>query len=464
MQARRSRIAALGVATLLAALAVLATVPTAAASGTQGLSAVDSDTCQKPPPRDDDTIHVLGCLTDNREQPPTPVSGVEVDVQDDAGESIGEGVSDEQGIFDVTLPGTAVDNLGESYTIKIDTDTLPDKTSLVNEERTSLTIRITTDADIFVTFPIGDERAAGPGTATRILQLAVGGITFSLLLALAALGLSLIFGTTGLTNFAHGELVTFGAIAALAVDRLPGEIRIGGTNVTVLTAVVAAFIVGGLFGYLQDKGMWSPLRRRGTGLVAMMIITIGMSIFLRSLYQYFIGGGNYSYSQYTTAKPFSIGPVLLTSTEIGVSLIALAVLVVAGLVLQRTRLGKAIRAVADNPALASASGINVETVISRVWIGGAALAGLSGVGLGLTQGFNYQFGFKILLLIFAAVVLGGLGTIWGALVGSFVIGLLVEVSTIVVPAELKFVSALVVLIVVLVVRPQGILGRRERIG
>ena len=156
--------------------------------------------------------------------------------------------------------------------------------------------------------------------------------------------------------------------------------------------------------------------------------------------------------------------MLITPLQVGVSLVSLAVLVVASLMLQRTRLGKATRAVADNPALAAASGINVDRVIRLVWIGGAALAGLSGVGLGLTQGFNYQFGFKILLLIFAAVVLGGLGTIWGALVGSFVIGILIEVSTIIVPAELKYVSALAVLIIVLVVRPQGILGRRERIG
>ena len=145
-------------------------------------------------------------------------------------------------------------------------------------------------------------------------------------------------------------------------------------------------------------------------------------------------------------------------------MVALAVLVAAGLALARTRLGKAIRAVADNPALASASGINVERVIRLVWIGGAALAGLSGVRLGLTQGFNFQIGFKILLLIFAAVTLGGLGTIWGALVGSFVVGILIEVSTLVVPAELKYVSALGVLIIVLLVRPQGILGRRERVG
>jgi len=460
MQVRHTRVVAL-IAAMCVAFMVVVTMSTASAAT---VPSADGSTCERPPARDDDTIHMLGCLTDNREKPPAPVSGVEVSVEDESGAVVGEGTSNEQGVFDIPLPGTATDNLGKSFTIQIDTETLPDNTSLVDEKRTSLTSRITTDADIFVTFPIGEQSAAGAGTATQFLQLAVGGITFSLLLALAALGLSLIFGTTGLTNFAHGELVTFGAIAALAVDRLPGDISIGGANVTVITAVVAAFIVSGLFGWIQDKGMWSPLRRRSTGLVAMMIITIGMSIFLRSLYQYFIGGSNYSYSQYTATDPYSVGPVLITPLQIGVSLVALAVLVVASLMLQRTRLGKATRAVADNPALAAASGINVDRVIRLVWTGGAALAGLSGVGLGLTQGFNYQFGFKILLLIFAAVVLGGLGTIWGALVGSFVIGLLIEVSTIIVPAELKYVSALVVLIIVLVVRPQGILGRRERIG
>jgi len=131
---------------------------------------------------------------------------------------------------------------------------------------------------------------------------------------------------------------------------------------------------------------------------------------------------------------------------------------------QRTKIGKATRAVADNPALASSSGINVDGVISVVWSVGAGLAGLSGVLLGMTQGFDYQVGFKILLLVFAAVVLGGLGSVWGALLGSFIIGIFIEVSTLFIPAELKFVGALVVLILVLLVRPQGLLGRAERVG
>ena len=170
-----------------------------------------AETCTKPPPSKGDSIHMIGCLTDNRDKPPSPVADVAVTVEDESGKVVGKDTSDEQGVFDVTLPGTSVDNLGKSFTIKIDTETLPKGTSLVDEKKTSLTSRITTDADIFVTFPIGEESAAGAGKVTQFLQLAVGGITFSLLLALAALGLSLIFGTTGLTNFAHGELVTFGA-------------------------------------------------------------------------------------------------------------------------------------------------------------------------------------------------------------------------------------------------------------
>ncbi|MBA2559497.1 MAG: branched-chain amino acid ABC transporter permease, partial [Propionibacteriales bacterium] len=157
-------------------------------------------------------------------------------------------------------------------------------------------------------------------------------------------------------------------------------------------------------------------------------------------------------------------PVLITPKDLLVSLVAIIVLVLVTLALQKTRIGKATRAVADNPALASSSGINVDYVISIVWIGGAALAGLSGFLLGMTQGFDFQLGFKILLLVFAAVTLGGLGTIWGALLGSLVVGIFIEVSTLVIPAELKFAGALAVLIVVLLVRPQGLLGRAERVG
>ncbi len=129
------------------------------------------------------------------------------------------------------------------------------------------------------------------------------------------------------------------------------------------------------------------------------------------------------------------------------------------------------RAVSDNPALSASSGMRVDGVISSVWILGTALTGLSGVLLAINQQVNFQMGFKVLLLVFAAVTLGGLGTIWGALLGSLVIGLMVEVGPVItlwgwhpVPASIKDVGALVVMILILLVRPQGLLGRAQRIG
>jgi len=134
------------------------------------------------------------------------------------------------------------------------------------------------------------------------------------------------------------------------------------------------------------------------------------------------------------------------------------------LVLSKTRLGKATRAVSDNPSLAAGAGINVERVITFVWVIGAALAGLGGTLLGFTQQVSFQMGFQILLLVFAAVTLGGLGTISGAIFGSLVVGLFIQLTTLIIPTELKNVGALLVLIVILLVRPYGLLGRRERVG
>ncbi|HET6625571.1 MAG TPA: branched-chain amino acid ABC transporter permease [Nocardioidaceae bacterium] len=440
---------------LMAVFAAVAMTGTAQASTATGASVVTAE---------DDTINIRGKLVDTREKPPKPVEGVKISVTDDAGKPVGEATSGADGTFAVPLPGGAAEVVGETYTINIDTETLPEGTALRNPKQVSLQQQIKLSSDVFVTFPIGDLPNPPVGKAVQGLQLAVGGLVFSLLLAMAALGLSMIFGTTGLTNFAHGELITFGAIVAFSVDRIPGDIVVGGTNITMVTAIAAALVVSTLFGWGQDKMLWKPLRNRGTGLIAAMIVSIGFSIFLRNVFQYFAGAANHNYSQWTSPKPWEIGPILITPKDVGVIIFSAIVLTAVILAVQRTRLGKATRAVADNPALASSSGINVDRVISVVWAVGAGLAGLSGVLLGMTQGFDYQVGFKILLLVFAAVVLGGLGTIWGALVGSFIIGIFIEVSTLFVPAELKFVGALVVLILVLLVRPQGLLGRAERVG
>lgn len=451
MRVRVSRIAALALMSLFAVLLTFG--PAQAATPSAGPVATSEE---------DSVIDVKGKLVDTREKPPAPVEGVEISVEDDAGEVVGTATSDADGLFSIPL-GEDIDVVGETYTIKLDEETLPEGTELRDPEQVELKRQVRISADISVTFPIG-EATTGTGLGVRALQLAVGGLVFSLLLAMAALGLSMIFGTTGLTNFAHGELITFGALVALFIDRLPGDITVGGTNITMVTAVAVALVISTLFGWTQDKVLWKPLRRRGTGLIAAMIVSIGLSIFLRNLYQYFAGAGNHNYSQWTSPAPWQIGQVSITPKDVGVIVFATLVLVIVTLAIQKTRLGKATRAVSDNPALAASSGINVDRVISVVWAVGAGLAGLSGVLLGMTQGFDYQVGFKILLLVFAAVVLGGLGTVWGAILGSFIIGIFIEVSTLFVPAELKFVGALLVLILALLFRPQGLLGRAERVG
>lgn len=417
--------------------------------------------CALVKPTDDDTISILGRICDRREQPPIAVPGVAVSVEDEDGNVVGEATSGEDGTFVVDLPGQPIELLGHSFTVILDESTLPEGTK---PEITSRTLAINIDNDQTVIFPVGDAGPPKPGKFTEALQLMVGGLVFSVLLAMAALGLSMIFGTTGLTNFAHGELVTFGALVAFFVDRLPGRIEVFGAEITVILGVVAAFLVGGAFGWLNDNALWRPLRRRGTGLIAMMIVSIGLSLFLRNIFQYFAGAQQRNYSQYGAVTPWEIGDILLTPKELVVILLGLTVLVMTTSLLQFTRLGKATRAVSDNPGLASATGINVERVIGTVWIGGAALAALAGALLGVTQGFDFQIGFRILLLMFAAVVLGGLGTIWGAILGAFVIGLFTELSTLYVDPEFKFVGALLLLIVILLIRPQGLLGRAQRIG
>ncbi len=461
MQTGLRRIAGLLLAVVVATLGVVSTANAAAAS--PGASEGDAPACVLPKTTDDETISIIGRICDTRESPQAPVEGVDIAVEDEGGKVVGEATTAADGTFTIPLPGSTIDNLGKTFTVKIDEESMPEGAALRNPDDVDRPVKINLDNDVSVTFPVG-EAAGGEGTGTQALQLFVGGIVFSVLLAMAALGLSMIFGTTGLTNFAHGELITFGALVAYFVDQVPGAIRIAGVNLTVVIAVLIAFIASGAFGFLNDKALWKPLRMRGTGVIAMMIVSIGLSIFLRNLFQYLAGGQNHNYSQYSAVTPWEIGPVLLTPKDLAVALVGIAVLVAVSLLLQYTRIGKATRAVADNPALASSSGINVERVIAVVWTGGAALAGLSGALLGLTQGFDYQLGFKLLLLVFAAVVLGGLGTIWGAMLGAFIIGIFIEVSTLFVPAELKFVGALVVLIAVLLIRPQGLLGKAQRVG
>lgn len=383
---------------------------------------------------------------------PAPVPGVSISVEDQDGTEVGSSTSDAVGAVYIPIPGNG------TYTVRLDPETLPDGAVLTGDKSTTHKVQVLISGGKFVQFTIGYERPQGAGFFSKLKDNVLSGVKSGLIIALAALGLSMIFGTTGLTNFAHGELVTFGALAAYFFN-----VTIG---LPLILAGLLAMVAGGVFGYAQDAVLWRPLRKRGTGVVAMMIVSIGLGLFLRSIYQYYFGGARRTLRQYVNQRERSYGPFDLAPKEVAIIVIAVVVIALVCIAIARTRIGKAMRAVADNPALAASSGMRVDGVISVVWIVGTALTALSGTLLALDQQVDFQSGFRILLLVFAAVTLGGLGTVWGALIGSIVIGIFVEVGPQLfgVPQSIKEVGALGVLILILLIRPQGILGRAQRVG
>lgn len=396
---------------------------------------------------------VSGTLRNSAEDN-APVVGVEVTATPQDGEAV-TATSDADGRFEIKVPVPADGRV--PVTIELNTDTLPDGVGLRTEGDSSRTVSLGDGQVQPILFAIGPDTRNVSTWVDQVPQLLWNGILFGLVMAMGALGLSMVFGTTGLTNFAHGELVTFGALITYMGNAVMG--------LPFVVSVVLAVVLGAAFGWLQDTGLWRPLRRRGTGLIAMMIVSIGLQFFLRNLFQYFTGGRTMNYDDYITpsGRDF-MGLFSYTSRDVMIMVVSILVIVIVTLALSRTRLGRATRAVSDNPALASSTGINVDRVVSLVWIVGTALAALSGSFLAFSLGVTFQIGQLVLLLLFAAVTVGGLGSVWGALIGALIIGVLIEISTLVIPTDLKNAGAMVLLIVILLVRPQGLLGRKERIG
>ncbi|MCA0143504.1 branched-chain amino acid ABC transporter permease [Blastococcus sp. LR1] len=377
-----------------------------------------------------------------------PIEGIGVTVTTTAGEDVDEVETDEDGRWAVDLPGAG------QYTVSIDADDLPDGVELAGEASRTVTVDDGRRQAVIIGLEDGS-RGSGGGNIQAV-QLLVDGIRFGLLIAMAAVGLSLIFGTTGLTNFAHGELVTIGAVAGWYINVS------GGVNLIVAT--VLAMVVGAAVGALNELALWRPLRRRGTGLIAALVVSIGLSLLLRYLIQIVYGGRSSPYQGFSGGRAVDYGPFTMTNADLASVIISIVVLVLVAVMLQRTKIGKAMRAVSDNRDLAASSGIDVNRVILVVWMMGGALAALGGVLLGLSDQVQWDMGFRLLLLMFAGVTLGGLGTAYGALVGSLIVGVFVQMSTLVIPNDVKYVGGLLLLIVILVIRPQGILGSRARIG
>jgi branched-chain amino acid transport system permease protein len=379
----------------------------------------------------------------------TALEGVRIVVS--GGGYTAETVTDADGKWLIGVPEKA------GYSVSLDQATLPAGIAVIEEGGADQSVEIGPSGAVTKNFFIGEGERIVVSMFDQVIARIIYGLNFGLMLGLASVGLSLVFGTTGLSNFAHAEMVTFGAITAFFLG--------GILALPIWIAIPAAVLISGLMGWGLDSGLWRPLRRRGLGLVQLMIVSIGLSLAVRYLFQFFVGGGTNQLPGFDAPKIKLFGATSLSVIDIASMVLSLVVIIAFAWWLMNTQTGKATRAISDNPDLAAASGIDVDRVIRTVWIVAAGLAGLAGVLWAYFRpGIKWDMGAQILLLIFAAVTLGGLGTAFGALFGALVVGMLVEVSSLVIPSDLKYVGALVVLIVILLVRPQGILGRKERIG
>ena len=382
----------------------------------------------------------------------TPLEGVTINVFKADGTAVGEAVTDKDGLCTISVPSR------DDYVIEINLATLPDGLTLIDAEKQKVAV----NRDLFttntkrVTFFTGEGASAGASASERILQRLSDGIRLGLIIAMCSVGLSLVFGTTGLTNFAHGEMVTFGGLMAFYLNVI--------LEIPILISGPVVILMGGLFGLLLNWGIFARLTKRGVTLLSQLVVTVGLSLMLRNIYLFQFGGRTKQLSSYSKQVNLEIGPIGITPRDLTTAILGVIILVSVALFLQRSRLGKAIRAVSDNVQLASATGIDTRKVIKIVWFAGGALAATGGIFRGLDEQVSFSMGSDLLFLMFAGITLGGLGSAFGALIGGFFIGIFVEMSSLFFPSELKVAPALFILIVMLVVRPQGLLGKSQRVG
>jgi neutral amino acid transport system permease protein len=284
-------------------------------------------------------------------------------------------------------------------------------------------------------------------------QRTVNGLVSASYFALGAVGLTLVYGTLRLVNFAHGDLLTFGAYMAFVANVSAGAPLV----VAVLFAVVATAALG----VAAELIVWRPMRARGARLLQLLLIAIGLAFVLRNGIQLFAGTEPRSLRVDVTDSVAFLG-LRIGETELISLVVGFAVLLLVGLMLRYTSLGRQMRALADDFELAEVTGIDTGRVVIFTWTFAAGLAGLAGVLYTAALGtMTPNLGFLLLLSLFAAVILGGIGNAYGALAGGVVLGLAQEWSTLFLEARWKVAVGFVILILVLIVRPQGIFGRER---
>ena len=298
------------------------------------------------------------------------------------------------------------------------------------------------------------------------------GLLLGIIISVASVALSLLYGVTRIVNFAHGEIIALGAIMTLFFSN-PIDSRVLfldrysplGMNFTF--SIIISIIICGIFGGLLEIFLFKPLRKSEVGNIAVLVVTIGLSIFFRHIYLLFATGKVQNFPLELERRQTYLF-FDMTPRNFQVLIAGLAVMIFIGLFLSYTKIGKAMRAVRDSNELANISGINSDNIILFTWVSSSMLAGLAGIFQAIINDVRYNMGFLILLLIFAGTVLGGIGTSFGAMVGGLLIGIFVQVS-VALPfmeghTEAKNAIALAIMILILLFRPQGIFGQKERIS
>jgi neutral amino acid transport system permease protein len=288
----------------------------------------------------------------------------------------------------------------------------------------------------------------------EVAQTGLNGLSLGSIYALGAVGLTLVYGILKLVNFAHGDFLTFGLYMAYLVNVTWGLPLVAGVFFAMATTAIMALFL--------ERVMWRPMRARKAGILQLLLMSIGLAFIIRAVVQWFWSTEIRTLNVNVTDTVEVLG-LRIGRTSLIVIIVGFAVLIGVGLMLRYTLLGKRMRAIADDLELAETAGIDTTRVITYTWLFAGGLAGLAGVLAGAVTDVEPELGFSLLLPIFAAVVVGGIGDAYGALAGGIVLGLITEWSTMFIDSRWKLSIGFLVLIIVLIIRPQGIFGRARSI-
>ena len=280
-------------------------------------------------------------------------------------------------------------------------------------------------------------------------QLLVNGLVQGLVIGLAALSITLVFGIARFPNAATGDFMTFGAYAALSAHKATGSIALGGLGAIVATGVLSLLAYFAVFRRLADRSV-----------VALLVASIGVAFFVRAALGVVFGHGQQVF-QVPLSRPYVFGSIRVMPLDLQLAAVALAALAFVFGILYLTPIGRQMRAVADNRDLARVSGIQPNRVMISLWLVAGGVAGIAGMMLGIKTIVTPEFGWEMLLPAFTAAILGGIGSPIGAVLAGLILGVAQEISTPFVGFTYKIAIAFIIMLAVLLIRPRGLFGQLE---